>query len=74
LLVGSLAEVEAWLWMILLTIPLLGLFIESEKRTLQQMIIAFLDEVAARHQLTKVPFGKSDEAKTAASATSKSPA
>ncbi len=59
LLVGSVGDVMPWLWMILLTIPLLGLFFESEKRTLQQMIIALLDEVAAKHQLTKVPFAKS---------------
>ncbi len=58
LLVGLMAEAVPWLWMLLLTIPLLGLYFESEKRTLQQMIIAFLDEVAAKRELTKVPFGK----------------
>ncbi|HMJ91393.1 MAG TPA: glycosyltransferase, partial [Candidatus Acidoferrum sp.] len=58
LLVALVAEALPWLWMLLLTIPLLGLYFESEKRTLQQMIIAFLDEVAAKHEFTKVPFGK----------------
>ena len=49
-----LAPAVPWLWMLLLTLPLLGLYFESEKRTLQRMIVAFLDEVAARHEFTKL--------------------
>lgn len=60
LLLGFMAASVPWLWMILLTLPLLGLYYESEKRTLQQLIIAFLDEVAAEHGLKKVPFGRNE--------------
>ncbi len=56
LLVSLVADAVPWLWMLLLTIPLLGLYYEHEKRTLQRLIIAFLDELAARFELTKVPF------------------
>jgi membrane protein len=44
---------------------LLGLYFESEKRTLQRLMVAFLDEVASTYQLTKVPFAQTAEYKTA---------
>lgn len=63
LLIGLVAEAVPWLWMLLLTLPLLGLYFENEKRILQRMIVAFLDEVAAKFELTKVPFEKMGERK-----------
>jgi len=61
LLIGIVAPVQPWLWMLLLTIPLLGLYFESEKRVLQRLIVALLDELAARYELTRVPFEKMRE-------------
>ena len=58
LLIGLVASTVPWLWMLLLTLPLLGLYFENEKRILQRLIVAFLDEVAVKHELTKVPFEK----------------
>lgn len=58
LLIGLLASAVPYLWMLLLTLPLLGLYFENEKRILQRMIVALLDEVAAQHGLTKVPLEK----------------
>ena len=64
LLIGLVVSALPWLWMLLLTLPLLGLYFESEKRILQRLIVAFLDEVAAQHALTKVPFAKTAEHQT----------
>jgi O-antigen biosynthesis protein len=61
LLIGLVVSAVPWLWMLLLTLPLLGLYFESEKRTLQRLIVAFLDEVAAKQELTKMPFEKMRE-------------
>lgn len=55
LLIGLVAEAQPWLWMLLLTLPMLGLYLENEKRVLQRMIVACLDELATKHELTKVP-------------------
>lgn len=62
LLIGLVASTLPWLWMLMLTLPLLGLYFESEKRTLQRLIVAFLDEVAVKHELARVPFDKMREA------------
>jgi O-antigen biosynthesis protein len=61
LLIGLVSEAVPWLWMLLLTLPLLGLYFENEKRILQRLIVAFLDELAAKYELTKVPFSKTRE-------------
>jgi GT2 family glycosyltransferase len=61
LLIGVVAEAQPWLWMLLLTLPLLGLYFENEKRILQRLIVAFLDELAVQYELTKVPFEKMRE-------------
>jgi hypothetical protein len=66
LLIGFVAKAVPWLWMLLLTLPLLGLYFENEKRTLQRLIVAFLDEIAVQYELTKVPFEKMREVKTPA--------
>jgi GT2 family glycosyltransferase len=58
LLIGVVSKSVPWLWMLLLTLPLLGLYFENEKRILQRLIVAFLDELAVKHELTKVPFSK----------------
>jgi hypothetical protein len=58
LLIGLVAHAVPWLWMLLLTLPLLGLYFESEKRTMQRLMVAFLDEAAGRHEFTKIPFAK----------------
>ncbi len=64
LLIGLVAHALPWLWMLLLTLPLLGLYFESEKRTLQRLIVAFLDEVAKQHEFTRIPFSQTAENKT----------
>ncbi len=68
LLVSLVADAVPWLWMLLLTLPLLGLYYEYEKRTLQRMIVALLDDVAAEHELTRVPFKQPFAAKPTQSA------
>jgi len=58
LLVVLVSPALPYLWMLLLTIPLLGLYYESEKRTLQHLIVALLDEVAMELKLEKIAPGK----------------
>lgn len=45
-----------WIWMLLLTMPLFGWFIEQEKRNQQRLIAAFLGDVAKQRGLTKLRF------------------
>jgi glycosyltransferase involved in cell wall biosynthesis len=63
LLIGLVAGTVPWLWMLLLTLPLLGLYFESEKRTMQRLMAAFLDDVATRHELTRIPVPKPGDRK-----------
>ena len=43
-----------WLWLVLLTLPLIVWFLRSEQRNLQSRIVVFLDELAKDWSLTKV--------------------
>ena len=43
-----------WLWLLLLTLPLLAWLLQREKRNLQSMIVVFLDELAKDLNLAKV--------------------
>lgn len=54
LIIGVVAREEPWLWMLLLTIPLFGLFLEQEKRNLHRMIAAILDSLAREKQMTRL--------------------
>jgi glycosyltransferase involved in cell wall biosynthesis len=44
-----------WLWLLLLTLPLLAWFLRREQRTLQSMIVVFLDALARDGDLAKQP-------------------
>jgi len=61
LLIGVVAHEQPWLWMILLTMPLLGWFLEQEKRNLQRSIGRFLDEVAQERKMTRLEFRRDEE-------------
>ncbi|HEU0011838.1 MAG TPA: glycosyltransferase [Verrucomicrobiae bacterium] len=56
LLIGVVARDEPWLWMLLLTMPIFGWFLEQEKRNLLRSIAAFVDEVARQRGLTKLKY------------------
>ncbi len=60
LVIGIVRHDQPWLWMLLLTMPIFGWFIEQEKRNQQRLIAAFLEDVAKQRGLTKLRF---DEAK-----------
>jgi hypothetical protein len=55
--IALLHRVQPWLWMILLTVPLVGWFFEQEKRNLQAMIGVVLDRAATELKMvrTKAP-------------------
>jgi hypothetical protein len=61
LLIGVVAHEQPWLWMTLLTMPLLGWFFEQEKRNLQRLIAGFLDEVAASRKMTRLKYRGEEE-------------
>jgi glycosyltransferase involved in cell wall biosynthesis len=52
--IGLFAPMQPWLWMMLLSLPILSWFLEFEKRGVQWQITALLDEVAAEFGLTRV--------------------
>jgi hypothetical protein len=61
LIIGVVAGEVPWLWMLLLTMPVLGVFLEQEKRNMQRMISSFLDEVAKQCRMTKLEYQQVDE-------------
>lgn len=56
LLISAVRKDLPWIWMLLLTMPLFGWFIEQEKRNQQRLIAAFLEDVAKQRGLTKLRF------------------
>jgi glycosyltransferase involved in cell wall biosynthesis len=61
LVIGIVRHDLPWFWMLLLTMPLFGWFIEQEKRDQQRLIAAFLDEVAKQRGLTKLKLNEQQE-------------
>lgn len=59
--VGLLRNVQPWLWMILLTVPLAGWFLEQEKRNLQGMIAVVLHDVARELNMARLKSSKPHE-------------
>jgi glycosyltransferase involved in cell wall biosynthesis len=58
LVIGIVRHDLPWFWMLLLTMPIFGWFIEQEKRNQQRLIAAFLDDVARQRGLTKLRFNE----------------
>ncbi|MDQ6632199.1 MAG: glycosyltransferase [Verrucomicrobiota bacterium] len=54
LVIGFLGNQIAWLWLLLLTLPIFGWFLEQEQRDLQRLISLLLDEVATQRGLIKL--------------------
>jgi len=61
LVIGVLAGVQPWLWMLLLSMPLLGWFLEQEKRDQQRLIAKFLDDVAQQRGMTKLRYDRNQD-------------
>ncbi len=54
LALGLLGSSLKWPWLILLSLPLLGWLLHREKRSLQSIIVVFLDDLAKELKLVKV--------------------
>jgi hypothetical protein len=54
LIVGWFGKGQPWLWLILLTMPLLFWFLAQQQRTLQRLIAVLLDQVAKQSSLFKI--------------------
>ena len=52
--IGLLQDTNPWVWLILLSLPLLAWWLEQEKHDLQRLIAAFLDELARSHQMERM--------------------
>ncbi len=55
LVLGFVAVRSAWLWLALLTLPLLAWWFRREQRNLRSLLVVFLDELAREWKLTQVP-------------------
>jgi O-antigen biosynthesis protein len=55
LAVGIFAEVEPWVWMIFLSLPILAWYLEHERQQLQRHITGLLDGIAATQEIVRVP-------------------
>jgi glycosyltransferase involved in cell wall biosynthesis len=58
LVIGFVGSAIPWLWMLLLVMPILAWFFGQEERSLQRLIILFLDDVARKNSLIKVRMGE----------------
>jgi len=61
LIVGWFGKGQPWLWLILLTMPLLFWFLAHQQRTLQRLIAVFLDQMARQWNLFKLPLANEDK-------------
>jgi hypothetical protein len=61
LVVGVISREQPWLWMLLLTIPLFGLFLEMTKRNLQHLVSALLDKVATQQSMKRLESREADD-------------
>jgi hypothetical protein len=72
LLIGLVGTERPWIWMILLTLPIFGWYLEQEKKTLQQLAVVFLDEIARSRSLTRLDYdADSDQYAPASTAATK---
>ncbi|MBM3845315.1 MAG: glycosyltransferase [Verrucomicrobia bacterium] len=61
LVIGFLQDDNPWMWLILLSLPILAWWLEQQKRDLQRMVAAFLDEIAASRRMRKVDWDEAHE-------------
>jgi O-antigen biosynthesis protein len=60
-LVGLFGDVQPWMWMLLLTVPLAGWFLETQKRNLQAVITVVLNRAAEHLQMIRLKRSKPDD-------------
>ncbi len=53
-LIGLFAARQPWLWLVLLTLPLFAWFVRQKTRTLQSLMVVFLDKFAEEHGLDRL--------------------
>ena len=53
--IGILARVEPWLWMLPAALPVLSLFLDAEKRRIHLLLTVLLDQAASELRLVKLP-------------------
>jgi glycosyltransferase involved in cell wall biosynthesis len=61
LAIGLIQQDFPWIWLLLLTLPILAWWLEQEKRDLQRLVAAFLDEVARSHRMQRLQWDAAHE-------------
>jgi hypothetical protein len=56
LVIGIVASEQPWLWLLLLSMPMLWWLLAQERRTVLGAMIAFIDELAGKCGMTKLVF------------------
>ncbi len=56
LIIGVVSPSLPYIWMLLLTMPIFGAFLQREQRDLQRLVAAFLDDVAKMRGLKKLEY------------------
>lgn len=54
LLIGFFAPMFPWIWLVLLTLPVFGLFIDHKQKNLQKLVALFLDETARSRSMIRL--------------------
>ncbi|HEY2951796.1 MAG TPA: glycosyltransferase, partial [Verrucomicrobiae bacterium] len=61
LIIGVLSPSLPYIWMLLLTMPIFGAFLQREQRDLQRLLAAFLDDVAKQQNMTKLEYNRAED-------------
>jgi hypothetical protein len=54
LMIAFFAPLFPWTWLILLTLPVFGLFIDHQQKNLKKLVALFLDETARSHAMLRL--------------------
>lgn len=52
--IGWVRDEFAWIWLLLLTLPVFALFLDNRRKHLQRLVALFLDEVARRNSMVRL--------------------
>jgi O-antigen biosynthesis protein len=61
LVVGIVSPLTSWVWLLPLTLPILGFFIDYQKRNLEWLVATFLDAQAKDLKMTKLDYDEEQD-------------
>ena len=69
LIIGVLSPSLPYIWMLLLSMPIFGAYLQREQRDLQRLLAAFLDDMAKNGNLRKLEYKRAEDKFVPSSAT-----